>query len=100
MLSCGVWTDHPPPRKRKSRPRRAGLPARRRGPDTRIRAAFHLLKNAMNRYREKNQRRCSSGGDLRPDHRRGLPAATTDIGTDDEPVLLGSERRRPPGWKA
>jgi len=58
---------------------------------TRIRAAFHLLKNAMNRYREKNQAPLLlRAGDLFGRITAGaFPRLTTDIGTDDEPVLLG-----------
>jgi len=58
---------------------------------TRIRAAFHLLKNAMNRYREKNQAPLLlRAGELFGRITAGaFPRLMTDIGPEDEPVLMG-----------
>lgn len=56
-----------------------------------IRAAFHLLKNAMNRYREKNQAPLLlRAGELFGRITAGaFPRLMTDMGPDDEPALMG-----------
>ncbi|HPC33229.1 MAG TPA: AAA family ATPase [Syntrophales bacterium] len=55
----------------------------------RVRAAYFLLKNAMDRYREKNQAPLLiRAGEIFARITNGaFPKLTTDIGPDDEPVL-------------